>query len=148
MKRYRITLDDRTFDVQILDDPRQREVRVEVNGERLTVGVEPVASAAEAVGPQMPSPDEAPSARRPTGGRLPPSTGAVIAPLPGVVKSIAVQPGQTVARGDTLLTIEAMKMDNVIRAPREGTVDAVHVTEGRQVAYGDPLLALKARGGT
>ncbi len=147
MKRYRITLDDRTFDVRVLDDPRQDEVRVEVDGERLTVGVETVASATKAVGPETSPPGGAPTARRPAAGP-PPSAGAVTAPLPGVVKSIAVQPGQTVARGDTLLTIEAMKMDNVIRAPSEGTVDAIHVTEGRQVTYGDPLLAFKERGGT
>jgi biotin carboxyl carrier protein len=60
--------------------------------------------------------------------------------LPGVIKSIAVRPGQRVAAGDELLVIEAMKMDNVIRASRAGAVSAVYVTEAGRVAYGDPLL--------
>jgi 3-methylcrotonyl-CoA carboxylase alpha subunit len=45
-----------------------------------------------------------------------------------------------VARGDPLLVIEAMKMDNVIRAVRSGAIAAVHAVEGHQVAHGEPLL--------
>ena len=64
----------------------------------------------------------------------------VTAPLPGVIKSIAVRPGQQVALNDELLIIEAMKMDNIIRATRVGTIGTIHVAEGRQVAYGEPML--------
>ncbi len=71
------------------------------------------------------------------------SPGSVVtAPLPGVIKAIAVRPGQQVAADDELLVIEAMKMDNVIRASRGGTIGAIHVTTGRQVAYGEPLLEM------
>ncbi|HIQ01585.1 MAG TPA: acetyl-CoA carboxylase biotin carboxyl carrier protein subunit, partial [Anaerolineales bacterium] len=76
----------------------------------------------------------------PAPGAAAPPTGTVIAPLPGVIKSIAVRPGQRVKFDDELLVIEAMKMDNIIRAQRAGTIETIHVTEGRQVAYGDPLL--------
>jgi len=141
MKRYRITLGDHSFDVRVLDDPRQREVRVVVDGETLTVGVEPVAGATEAIERETPPEEPSSPAPRPAASGVPSSPGTVTAPLPGTVKSIAVQPGQKVRAGDMLLTIEAMKMDNVIRAPSEGTVDTIQVTEGRRVAYGDPLLA-------
>ena len=149
MKRYRITLDEHTFDVRVLDDPRSAQVRVEVDGERLVVGVEPMSPTAritaEATAPTTGSSPTAPP-------RLPklsdPSeisgslAGTVAAPLPGVIKTVTVHPGQQVAADDELLVIEAMKMDNVIRAPRPGTVGTVHVAAGRQVAYGEPLLEM------
>ncbi len=136
MKRYRITLDDQTFDVRVLGDPRQSEVQVEVNGEIFTVGVEaPSADAEAATAEPIPKAAPATSAPIPSG-----PDAAVTAPLPGVVKSIAVQPGDEVAAGDPLLVIEAMKMNNVIRASRVGTIAALHISEGRQVAHGDLLL--------
>jgi biotin carboxyl carrier protein len=62
------------------------------------------------------------------------------APIPGTVVSVAAKAGQAVSRGDTLLTIEAMKMLNAIRAPRSGTVATVHVPEGKLVAQGELLV--------
>jgi biotin carboxyl carrier protein len=122
-------------------------VRVEVDGETFTVAVEAVTAMAEVtVGGPAPTvaPTPAAAARLPKSRKTsevsasPDST--VTAPLPGVIKSIAVRPGQQVAADDELLVIEAMKMDNVIRASRGGTVGTIHVTEGRQVAYGESLL--------
>ena len=76
-----------------------------------------------------------------SGAKASPLAGnSVIAPLPGVIKSIAVQSGQQVFSGDELLVIEAMKMDNIIRALRDGTVQTIYVSEGRQVAYSERLL--------
>ncbi len=154
MKRYRITLDDRTFDVKVLDDPRRDQVRVEVDGETFTVGVEAIpvvlgATAQEAAPPAAPTPvpgtgdseDAATMVSTPPRGM---EGNLVTAPLPGVVKSIEVRPGQQIAAGDALLIIEAMKMDNVIRASREGTIGVVHVAIGQQVAYGEPLLEMSS----
>jgi biotin carboxyl carrier protein len=146
MKRYRITLDDRTFDVKVLDDPRQGQVRVEVDGEIFSVNVEsfalPVGRAVEELSQSAPPtagpishPDVVTAAAVETAQ-------TVVAPLPGVVKSIAVRSGQEVILDDELLVIEAMKMDNVIRAAHVGTVGTIYVTEGRQVAYGEPLLEI------
>jgi biotin carboxyl carrier protein len=143
MKQYRITLESHTFDVKVLDDPRLTQVRVEVDGETFTVGVEPV-SLAISTSPVEEAPTAAPVAVTPasTGGQYTQAGGTVAAPLPGVIKSISVRPGQQVAADDELLVIEAMKMDNVIRAPGAGTIGTIHVTEGRQVAYGEPLLEI------
>ena len=159
MKQYRITLGDHTFEVKVLDDPRREQVRVEVDGETFTVGVEAVPAVVEvAVGeaapavappsatpPRLPKLSEAAEVPDSPGSTLPstsPEAGGsfVAAPLPGVIKSIAVRPGQQVAADDELLVIEAMKMDNVIRATRVGTIGTIHVTQGRQVAYGESLL--------
>lgn len=147
MKEYRITLGGHVFDVKVLDDPRREQVRVQVDGEAFTVGVEAVSSGVDLTEADL-APRDAPSTAGPT--RVPSdkaaSDGTVTAPLPGVIKSIAVRPGQRVAPNDELVTIEAMKMDNVIRATRAGAVGTIHVNEGRQVAYGEPLLDLKAEG--
>jgi biotin carboxyl carrier protein len=70
----------------------------------------------------------------------------VAAPLPGIVKSIAVRTGEQVSSGDVLLVIEAMKMDNIIRASRDGTVETIYVSEGHQVAYGERMLEYAGRG--
>ncbi len=136
MKRYRIRFEGQTFDVAVLDNPRLQRVRVEVNGEIFTVEVENLLAGTEEVGVETTPHTSSPSViSSPV-----PSASLVTAPLPGVVKAIAVRPGQRVRPDDELLVIEAMKMDNVIRAQREGVIGAIHVTEGRQVAYGDPLL--------
>jgi biotin carboxyl carrier protein len=138
MKQYRIRLEGHAFDVKVLDDPRQKRVQVEVDGEAFTVEVEAVPFVEET----------APAVAVPAGAltsapeRASTSGGTVTAPLPGVIKSISVRPGQQVASNDELLVIEAMKMDNVIRAAYEGIVRSIHVAEGRQVAYGAPLLEI------
>ena len=64
------------------------------------------------------------------------------APMPGVVATVAAQPGKPVRAGDLLLTIEAMKMETGIHADRNGTVKAVHVTPGAQIDAKDLLVEL------
>ncbi|WP_193139376.1 MULTISPECIES: pyruvate carboxylase [unclassified Meridianimarinicoccus] len=65
------------------------------------------------------------------------------APMPGVVASVAVQPGVAVKKGDLLLTIEAMKMETGLAADRDGTVKAVHVQPGAQIDAKDLLVELE-----
>jgi len=65
------------------------------------------------------------------------------APMPGVVASMAVQPGQAVRTGDMLLTIEAMKMETGIHAERDAVVKAVHVQPGSQIDAKDLLVELE-----
>jgi pyruvate carboxylase len=64
------------------------------------------------------------------------------APMPGVVATVAAQPGKPVRAGDLLLTIEAMKMETGIHADRDGAVKAVHVTPGAQIDAKDLLVEL------
>jgi len=64
------------------------------------------------------------------------------APMPGVVASVAATVGQTVAEGDLLLTIEAMKMETGIYADRAATIAAVHVSAGSQIDAKDLLIEL------
>ncbi|MBJ6369963.1 pyruvate carboxylase [Sedimentitalea arenosa] len=65
------------------------------------------------------------------------------APMPGVVASVAVQPGAAVKQGDLLLTIEAMKMETGLHADHDATVKAVHVQPGGQIDAKDLLIELE-----
>ena len=67
----------------------------------------------------------------------------VLATLPGLVVALAVKEGDEVPSGATLLTLEAMKMQNEVRAPRAGRVAAIGVVAGQAVAAGTPLLRIE-----
>jgi 3-methylcrotonyl-CoA carboxylase alpha subunit len=71
------------------------------------------------------------------------ASGALEAPMPGKVIAVRVSPGQTVARGDELVVVEAMKMENALRAPRAGTVKSVAAKVGDMVAPGLALVELE-----
>jgi len=73
----------------------------------------------------------------------PRSSEVMKSPLPGRVLKVLAAPGATVVRGDTLLTIEAMKMENEILAPCNCAVARVFVAANQSVRTGDPLLTLE-----
>jgi biotin carboxyl carrier protein len=143
MKKYEITLNGHTFHIRLLSDPLQDQVEVEVDGQTFTVAVEVTAQDEEppcvTVAPLSERAQPTAPIRQPVETATSPGN-AVIAPLPGVIKSIAVRPGQQVSPGDTLLVIEAMKMNNILRASQEGIVETIHTAEGHQVAHGELLL--------
>ncbi|WP_416358036.1 pyruvate carboxylase [Aureimonas phyllosphaerae] len=68
----------------------------------------------------------------------------VAAPMPGVVSTLAVRPGQSVKAGDVLLSIEAMKMETALHAEADGTVEAVQVKAGDQIDAKDLLVVFAA----
>ena len=55
------------------------------------------------------------------------------APMPGLVSEVAVVEGQELKKGDKVLVLEAMKMENILKAPEDGVVKKVHVTKGQTV---------------
>jgi 3-methylcrotonyl-CoA carboxylase alpha subunit len=69
--------------------------------------------------------------------------GALEAPMPGRVAAVNVSAGQRVVKGEELLVVEAMKMENALRAPRDGLVRAVNVSAGDTVAPGRALVELE-----
>jgi 3-methylcrotonyl-CoA carboxylase alpha subunit len=72
------------------------------------------------------------------------TTGALEAPMPGRVTAVKVRPSQEVSRGEELLVVEAMKMENALRAPHDGVVRAVHAEVGDMVGPGRPLVEIEA----
>lgn len=83
-----------------------------------------------------------PGARR--GRRAGQHHGTLSAPMPATVRHIAVSVGDPVARGDTLVVLEAMKMELPIRAPGDGVVAAVNCRAGELVQPGSPLIRIEA----
>jgi 3-methylcrotonyl-CoA carboxylase alpha subunit len=81
--------------------------------------------------------DREPSSRARVGAA---ADGRLSSPMPGRVTEVKVAVGEAVAKGQALLVIEAMKMENVLRAPRDGTVRAVLVEAGARVAPGQMLV--------
>ena len=67
----------------------------------------------------------------------------VIAPMPGMVLSISIQPGDQVSKGDNLLILEAMKMENVLKAAGDGVIKTVVVQQGDAVDKGQLLIELE-----
>jgi biotin carboxyl carrier protein len=82
---------------------------------------------------------EAPSSGRSRGRS---ASDELFAPMPATVVKVLVEPGAVVARGDTLLMLEAMKMELPIRSPRDGVVKAIHCRAGDLVQPGVHLLEL------
>ena len=73
------------------------------------------------------------------------ASGSLLAPMPGTVVRVAVEPGASVEAGDTVLVLEAMKMQHTVSAPTSGTVTEINVQTGAQVAAGE-VLAVVATG--
>ena len=84
--------------------------------------------------------DVVPRHPEPTAGS---AEGSLVATMPGAIRRVLVTAGDTVAAGETVVVIEAMKMEHQLTAPADGTVVAVHVAEGDQVETGAALLELE-----
>ena len=96
----------------------------------------PVAPKPAAAAPAAPKAETKPAAAPAAGGIQ------VKSPLPGSVIKVLVSEGQAVKKGDTLLTLESMKMENAIMAEQDGTVKQIAVTPGQNVMQDDLLIVL------
>ncbi|HBT8358975.1 TPA: pyruvate carboxylase subunit B, partial [Klebsiella pneumoniae] len=113
---------------------------VEVEGKAFVVKVSDggdVSQLTAAAPAPAPAPASAPAAAAPAGAGTP-----VTAPLAGTIWKVLASEGQTVAAGEVLLILEAMKMETEIRAAQAGTVRGIAVKAGDAVAVGDTLMTL------
>lgn len=123
---------------------------VTVNGKKYTVETEkPVAPAPKAAPAAAPKAAPAPAAAAPKAAAPAPKAAApaaagaqVKSPLPGSVVKVCVSEGQDVKKGDTLLILESMKMENPILAEQDGKVAQVAVAAGQTVMQDDLLVVL------
>jgi len=124
------------------------KTNVTVNGKVYTVETEaPAAPAPKPVAKPAPAPAPKPAAAPAPKAEAPkaaPAAGGVKvkSPLPGSVIKVLVSEGQSVKRGDTLLTLESMKMENAIMAENDGVVKQIAVTPGQNVMQDDLLIVL------
>ena len=122
--------------------------KVTLNGKVYLVEVEEASAMLveeyEAFAPAAPAAPAAAQIPAPTAKQQPVLAGeAVKAPMPGTVVRLAVRPGDPVKKGDVLLILEAMKMENEILAPRDGAVVQIPVQKGSAVETGSVLVLLE-----
>ncbi len=142
MKKYRITVNGKTFDVDVEEAGGQK---LEYSPAMAPVAAAPTPVAAPAPVPAPRAiPTQAAVASSATPGPAATAGGATImkSPLPGKILKVMATPGSSWKKGDTLLVIEAMKMENEILAPRDCTVEEVAVESNQTVKTGDLLLKL------
>ena len=109
--------------------------------ETAAVAAAPAAAPApKAEAPKAAAP--APKAAAPKAADVPAGGYKVTSPLPGSIIKVLVSEGQDVKKGDTLLTLESMKMENAVMADRDGKVTKIAVTAGQNVMQEDLLLIL------
>ncbi|HOS84181.1 MAG TPA: biotin/lipoyl-binding protein [Bacteroidales bacterium] len=131
MKKFKFTIEGSSFEVSI-HEVNKNIVEIEVNGTPFTVEIEKsetstisgIKTVSSIATPPLPI-------TIPT---------AIKSPLPGVIKKILVTKGQKVKRGDILLIMESMKMENNITAEKDGVVKALHINVDQTVMQGDILI--------
>jgi hypothetical protein len=142
MKEYKYTIDGKEYKVAI-GDIEENVAEVTVNGECFKVEMEPEAEP-EKKKVVLGSPASSAASEENTAPAANVNTAnAVKAPLPGVITEIKVAVGDTVAAGDTLVVLEAMKMANNIEAEKAGKVTAVCVKQGESVLEDTPLVVVE-----
>ena len=119
MKKYRVTVNGTAYEIEL---------------EELT-GAAPAAPAPAADAPAAPAP--APAAAAPAGGEQ------VTSPMPGTILSVNVAAGDAVKRGQVLMILEAMKMENEIMCPCDGKVASVNTSKGASVESGTLLCVIQ-----
>lgn len=152
MKQYKYKVNGAQFDVTI-DSIVGNTAKVEVNGIPFEVDMQgsslveedlPTQTAAETSASAPATPTPAPAAPAPAAAPAAgPGAGTPVkAPLPGVVTKINVAVGQAVKKGDTVLVLEAMKMENNITAEVNGSITGICVAAGDSVLEGSVLLTI------
>ena len=109
-----------------------KRFNVTVNGKAYDVAVEEIGAGA-APAAAAPAPAQAPAAG---------AGEKVTAPMPGTILDVKASSGQSVSKGDVIMVLEAMKMENDIVAPCDGTVTSIVVKKGDSVQSGDTLATV------
>ena len=142
MKEFKFKIDGKDYEAQVAEHDNG-VLSVTLNGKTYAVEVPAMAHhAAKPVVHQAAAPAAAASHAAPAAA--PAAAGSVTAPLPGTIKQVLVSEGQKVKKGDTVITMEAMKMENAITAEADGTVLKVRTSVGASVNQGDVLVDFQA----
>lgn len=152
MKQYKYTINGTQFDVTI-DSINGSLAKVEVNGIPFDVEMQgsslveeslPTVSVEANAETSVPSSSTAAEPATPVAAtKSAPGVGTPVkAPLPGVVTKVLVKEGQAVKKGDVVLVLEAMKMENNITAENNGTISGICVNAGDSVMEGTTLITI------
>lgn len=134
-----VTVNGIPFEVEMKQPVKSSKQKVKLNEGQNNVSASPAASTSPATGSSSAaSSDSASSSKQAT-----PAAGKpVVAPLPGTINEIKVKVGDKVNAGDTVVVLEAMKMQNNIDAETSGTIASINVNKGDAVMEGDTLVTI------
>lgn len=146
LKEYKYTINGTKFTVKV-GEPEGDTVHVEVNGVPYNVQLDKAPAAKTRISQPVKSPQKAP--RTETGEKIittpaaPSAAGyKVQAPLPGTITGFKVKVGDTVAAGDTVCVLEAMKMENDVHTAKGGVVKQILVNVGDAVPQDGDIMVL------
>ena len=136
MKEYKYKINGNVYNV-VIGDIEDNIAHVEVNGTHYNVEMEKKQKAAAPIARPRPAAVAAKPVAKPAAAK-----GGVKSPLPGVILDIKVKEGDEVKKGQTVIILEAMKMENEILAPKNGTITQVLVSKGSTVDTGAPMVVI------
>lgn len=142
MKQYKYKINGNLYNVTV-NDVEENIARVEVNGTPYNVELDkPIAAPKSVVRPAA-APKTSTGA--PVVAAKPTTSGkaGVKSPLPGVILDIKVKVGDVVKKGQTIIILEAMKMENNIHADKDGKVAEIKVNKGESVLEGTDLIIIE-----
>ncbi|MCR4665251.1 MAG: biotin/lipoyl-binding protein [Paludibacteraceae bacterium] len=136
MKEFSFKINGQEYKTTV-EEKEGGKAEVTVNGKKYDVELPANAKKATAAAPKASAAAPAAKAAAPAGNGM-----QVKSPLPGSIIKVLVSVGQAVKKGDTLLTLESMKMENTVAAECDGTVKQVAVQPGQNVMQDDLLVVL------
>ena len=134
MKKFNVTVNGNLYEVEVEEVGKGQSYAAPVAAAPVVQAAPVAAAPAEPVAPKAPA---APKAKGGKAGSV-----QVTAPMPGNIWKVLVKEGQTVKKGDNMLILEAMKMENEILAPQDGVIAQIAVKEGSTVNTGDLMITL------
>ncbi|HPE69870.1 MAG TPA: acetyl-CoA carboxylase biotin carboxyl carrier protein subunit [Thermotogota bacterium] len=137
MKKYRVWVNGESFEVEVEELEGSDQPEQAISSPSRSREVEPSRAPRESTPPKKSSSQEKSSTAPKGSGGF-----EVIAPMAGLVIDVFAQSGKQVSRGDKLLVLEAMKMENEIISEREGVIDAVNVRKGENVETGTVMMTI------
>ncbi len=144
MKEYKYKINGNVYKVTI-GDIEDNVAQVEVNGTPYKVEMEQAPKAAPIIRPVVRQASTTPAQPTTTVTKpaAAPGKSGIKSPLPGVILDLKVNVGDTVKRGQTLIILEAMKMENNINADKDGKVTSILVSKGESVLEGTDLIVIE-----
>lgn len=145
MKKYKFTIHGNQYEVNILS-VEDNIAELEVNGTSYKVEVDKTIQQSKTPrlvrSQAVPSTDSHPSVAKTSSPAAPKGSGHIKSPLPGVILDVFVKEGDSVKKGQKLLCLEAMKMENNIDSDKDGKIVKINAQKGDSVMEGDVLITI------
>jgi biotin carboxyl carrier protein len=137
MKKYNVTVNGNTYEVEVEEIDRSNETITQSNAVNQTSQAIPESGSE----PKKENKLKSEASKKSSTSLVESET--INAPMPGSILDVKVSVGDTVIEGETLLILEAMKMENEIMSPRDGKIIEVSASKGQSVETGDSLIAIE-----